>query len=232
MQKLVCKPTFHRFHIFNEDLTAVHMLRSQIKLIKPIYVGFAILELSKSLMYTFHYDYMKCKYEQRAALCFTDTDSLMYDIETEDVYQDMKMDIDQFDTSDYPANHSLHSVANKKVLGKMKDEMNGEVIHEFVGLRSKMYSIKSSGGVEKKTAKGIRKSTIKRRLRHDMYRRALFEDVVSHEMMRSIRSYNHKVYSIQLNKVGLSAYDDKRYVLDDKFTTRAHGHFMNVVCND
>ena len=223
--KLTAKPTFHRFHIFNEDLSAVRMLKTTIKLNKPIYVGFSILDLSKTLMYEFHYDYIRHKYGGKAQLCFTDTDSLMYDINTPDVFADMFTAIDRFDTSAYPENHMLHSQVNKKVLGKMKDEMSGKIIEEFIGLRSKMYSIKSSDE-EKKTAKGIKKSAIKR-LRHAKYKDALFDGKVTHETMRTIRSINHELFTLEVNKVGLCSFDDKRYVLDDKFTTRAHGHYKN-----
>ena len=147
-KKAVAKPTFVKFKIFNEDLTAVHCMQASLKLDKPIQVGFSILDLSKTLMYGFHYDYMKEKYPQ-CRLLFTDTDSLCYDVPTEDIYKDMAEDADLFDTSDYPKDHFLHSETNKKVLGKMKDECAGIPIEEFVGLRPKMYSM-VYGGKEKK----------------------------------------------------------------------------------
>lgn len=229
MKKVSAKPSFHRAHIFNEDLVGAHCLKTSIMLDKPIYAGFAILERSKSLMYEFHYNYIKQKYGDRAQLCFTDTDSLLYDIETPSIYDDMEQDQDRFDTSDYPVDHPLHSNVNKKVIGKMKDETAGVPIEEFVGLRSKMYSIKCAGGVEKKTAKGIRKQTIKQNLRHSMYKDVLFNERVTRATMRSIRSHNHQLYSLVSRKLALSPFDDKRFVLDDQFTTRAHGHFANVV---
>ena len=228
LKKITAKPNFNRVHIFNEDLTAAHCLSTKIELNKPIFVGFAILDLSKTLMYDFHYGYIKQKYGQNAQLCFTDTDSLLYDIRTRDIYQDMAEDADKFDTSDYPADHFLHSVANKKVLGKMKDETASVPIKEFVGLRSKMYSMTYGGGVEKKTAKGIKKSTIRQSLRHAMYKDALFQEMVTQATMRVIRSLSHQLYSMVCNKKALSPFDDKRYVLDDKFTTRAHGHVDNA----
>lgn len=224
--KLTAKPTFQKFHIFNKDLCAVRMLKTTIKLNKPLYVGFSILDQSKTLMYDFHYNHIKAKYGSNAQLCFTDTDSLMYDITTDDIFNDISSDIDLFDTSAYPVEHMLHNQTNKKVLGKMKDEMSGQIINEFIGLRSKMYSIKS-GTDEKKTAKGIKKSAI-RRLRHAKYKDALLNGTVTLETMRTIRSMNHELFTLEVNKVGLCAFDDKRYVLEDKFTTRAHGHYRNV----
>ena len=223
LKKIVAKPSFHRVTIFNEDLAAVQCLKTEIKLDKPIYVGFAILDLSKTLMYEFHYDHIKSKYS-KAELCFTDTDSLLYDIQTEDVYADMANDQDLYDTSDYPKTHALHCTTNKKVIGKMKDEMAGSPIEEFVGLRSKMYSIKC-GGVEKKVAKGIKRSAIKHDLKHALYRDVLFDEKCSRATMRMIRSKKHKLFSVVTNKLGLWPFDDKRFVLDDKKTTLAFGHY-------
>ena len=88
LKKLVAKPTFRNFKIFTEDLTAVQLFQSNLLFNKPIQVGFSILDLSKTLMYEFHYDYIKEKYPE-AKLLFTDTDSLCYDIPTEDIYKDM-----------------------------------------------------------------------------------------------------------------------------------------------
>ena len=119
-------------------------------------------------MFEFHYDVVKPRYGEHAKLCFTDTDSLLYSIQTEDIYADMLQQRHLYDTSDYPKEHSLYSDVNKKVLGKMKDESAGQPISEFVGLRPKMYSFRV-GQSEKKTAKGIKKAVVKSKLRHQMY---------------------------------------------------------------
>ena len=108
-----------------------------------------ILAISKTLMYDFHCNYIKRKYGGKATLLFTDTDSLMYEIETKDFYKDISADVRRrFDTSDYPPDHSsgIPSGFNKKVLGKFKDETAGKVIDEFVGLRAKLYSYKMLEG--------------------------------------------------------------------------------------
>ena len=228
LRKLTAKPNFNRVCIFNENLLAAQCLKTQIMLDKPIYVGFSILDLSKSLMYEFHYGTIKAKYGNSATLCFTDTDSLLYSIRTHDLYADMKADSQLYDTSGYPTWHPLHNLDNKKVLGKMKDETAGVPISEFVGLRSKMYSL-MCGGVEKKTAKGVKKAAIKRRLRHHMYRDVLYKEIVTFATMRAIRSFSHTLYSVMQNKRALSAFDDKRFVLADKVTTRAHGHYLNAL---
>ena len=156
LSKLIASPSFDAFRIFSEDLAAVNMKKTKLYLNRPIYVGFTILDLSKLLMYQFHYEHMKPKYDCHAKLLFTDTHSLCYEIKTNDVYQDMLQDIDLFDTSEYAQDHPLYSLTNKKVLGKMKDETHGISIQEFVGLRPKMYSIlytENDKPVEKKTAK-------------------------------------------------------------------------------
>lgn len=226
IKRIAAMPSFHRVTIFNKDLVAAHRLKTRIELNKPIYVGFAILDVSKTLMYDFHYNYIKSKYGNAAELCFTDTDSLLYDIQTPDIYSDMKQDEDMFDTSDYPADHPLHNLTNKKVIGKMKDETASVPIEEFVGLRSKMYSLKC-GGVEKKTAKGIKRAAIRNSLRHAMYKDVLLKEEVTYATMRTIRSHSHQLYSILVNKRALSPYDDKRFVLNNKYSTRAFGHFRN-----
>ena len=231
MRRLSCKPNFHRLLAFNQNLVAVQCLKSTLCLDKPIYVGCAILDTSKTLMYDFHYNYVKQRYGSKARLCFTDTDSLLYEFtDVDDIYRDMKEDQHLFDTSDYPKEHMLYSARNKKILGKMKDEMAGVPIVEFVGLRSKQYSI-DSGKEQKKTAKGIKKSAI-RQLRHEMYRQSLLDETTSMAGMNNIRSHMHRLYSEHLNKEALSPYDDKRYVLDDKVSTRAHGHRLNHTQTD
>ena len=146
--------------IINENCVAVLHKKKEVLLDKPIYVGFSILELSKLHMYKFHYDHIRVKYGDKAKLLMTDTDSLVYEIETEDLYEDMKRNIDLFDTSDYPVGNRYNiPQVNKKVIGKFKDETNGIIINEFVGIRSKMYSFKLDekikGEYEKKRAKGV-----------------------------------------------------------------------------
>ena len=138
--KLASKPTYVSSKIFNENLVAVHKIKETLTLNRPAYVGMCILDLSKTLMYDFHYNYIKNNYGDKARLLFTDTDSLTYEIEAEDVYQDFWNDKDKFDNSDYPESSQYFDKANKKVIGKFKDEAAGVPICEFVGLRFKMYS--------------------------------------------------------------------------------------------
>ena len=162
--KYTSKPTYVSSKIFNENLVAVHKIKETLTLNRPAYVGMCILDLSKTLMYDFHYNYIKKKYGDKAKLLFTDTDSLTYEIEAEDVYQD------KFDNVDYPESSPYFDKTNKKVIGKFKDEAAGVPICEFVGLRSKMYSYTKDNQKGGKTAKGIKKNVIKKDIRHENYK--------------------------------------------------------------
>ena len=152
-RKLIAKPNYKSSKIFSENLISVHMKKTSLVMNKPVYLGACILDLSKTIMYDFHYNYIKPMYKDKAKLLFTDTDSLMYEIETEDFYKDISGDVkDRFDTSDYPDNHpsGIPTGINKKVWGMFKDEATGNSIKEFVGLRAKLYSYKMFEGEESK----------------------------------------------------------------------------------
>ena len=120
--------------IFDNNLVAIHKSKLALKLNKPAYIGVSILELSKVFMYKFHYDYIKNKYDNKSKLLFTNTDSLMYEIETEDVYEDLGSNKEMFDFSNYSTKSKYYDDSNKLVIGKMKDETG------FVRLKTKMYS--------------------------------------------------------------------------------------------
>lgn len=135
LKKLLASPAFQAYTIFNENLVGVHMRKINLTLNRPIYTGFSILDISKTLMFDFHYKYILRKYPKRANLLFTDTDSLCYEIFTEDIYDDMLEDSTYYDLSDYPEDHKTYNSANKKIPGKMKDELSGIPAIEFIGLR-------------------------------------------------------------------------------------------------
>ena len=225
LTKLTSKPTYVSSKIFNENLVAVHKIKETITLNRPAYVGMCILDLSKTLMYDFHYNYIKKKYGNKAKLLFTDTDSLTYEIEAEDVYQDFWNDKDKFDNSDYSESSPYFDKTNKKVIGKFKDEAAGVPIREFVGLRSKMYSYMKDNKKGGKTAKGIKKN-IKNNIKHENYKQTLFENKQMHHIMKTIRSQNHQIGSYEINKVSLSCFDDKRYILGDGISSYAYGHHL------
>ena len=139
--KCITKPSFVPQKIFSKIFVAIHEIKPVLTLNKPIYVGFSILDLSKLLMYEFHHKYVKNKFD--AKLLFTDTDSLGYEIKTEDVYEDFYQDKNLFDFSDYPLDSKFFDLVNKKVIGKMKDEFKGRRVSEFIELKPKMYSLLS-----------------------------------------------------------------------------------------
>ena len=155
IKKYTATPHFYAFKIF-DSIVAIHLLKTKLTFNRPIYTAFTILDISKTIMYDFHYDYIRRKYPD-ARLLFTDTDLLCYVIVTDDVYVDMLVDAQHFDTCDYPISHPNYSIAKKKVIGKFKDETAGKPIIEFVGLRTKMYSILLESS-KKKTAKEISRS--------------------------------------------------------------------------
>ena len=209
LDKLTSKPTYVGSKIFNENLMAGHKIKKALTLNRPEYVGMCILDLSKTLMYDFHYNYIKEKYGDRAKLPFTDTDSLTYEIEAENVYQDFWNDKDTFDNSDYPENSPYYCNADKKVIGKFKDEACGVPITEFIVLRSNMYSYIKDDEKGGKTAKGIKKNVIKNNIKHEDYKNVLLNNEQLHHKMKTIRSQKHQPGSYEINKVSLSCFNDK-----------------------
>ena len=227
-KKLVAKPNYDHSTIFDENLVAIHMKKTKVFYNKPIYLGTCILDLSKTLIYDFHYSYIKNKYGNKAKLLFTDTDSLMYEIETNDFYSDIADDVEsKFDTSNFPKDHpsGIEADRNKKVVGMFKDEAGGEIIEEFVGLRAKLYSYRISGKEDHKKCKGIKKVVVRKSITHDDYKKCLFTREEQLRKMNVIRSHLHDVYTEEVNKVALSVNDDKRVILADGINTLSHGHW-------
>ena len=180
--------------------------KAVVKLDKPIAIGMCILDLSKLWMYDYHYNTIKKQYNDKASLLFTDTDSLTYEIETDDIYKDMAKQKHLYDFSDYPKDHPLYDVSNKKVIGKFKDETSSKIITEFAAPKIKMYSFKTEE-YESKKAKGIKKSVVKNELTFNDYKRSVFgtekSDIQQMIKFNTIRSYKHDVYTIEQSKIGL-----------------------------
>ena len=138
--KYTSGPTYVTHKLFDKDFAAIHEIKPLLMLNKPIYVGFTVLELSKWMMYDFHYNFIKNNFN--AELLFTDTDSLTYEIKSENVYEEFFKWKDLFDFSNYSKDSKFFDNANKKVIRKMKDEYGGVIIDQFIGLKSKINSIK------------------------------------------------------------------------------------------
>ena len=225
-EKLVNKPNFDVLKIFDELLIAVKMKKTELKFNKPVYVGMSILDLSKTLMYDFHYRYAKKKWKGLKVL-YTDTDSLFYEIETEDFFADISDDVERwFDTSDFPKDHpSVIPVGkNKNVIGKFKDEYCGKVITEFAALRSKSYSFLKENGKGEKKAKGVKKCAVKKELKHQNFVNCLLTGEREIRKQNVIRSHEHHLFTETVEKIALSADDDKRVVLKNGIDTLALGH--------
>lgn len=156
----VARTNFQHFTVFDEDLVGVSLSKVELKLNKPIYCGMIILDLSKVIMYTHFYDNIKREYGNRVSLCATDTDSLIMHIKTEDVYSDFANQKHLYDLSNYNKDHFLYDNTNKGKIGTFKDETQGLPIHEFVGLRSKMYcyTCPATSKKEHPIAKGVKKA--------------------------------------------------------------------------
>ena len=262
LKKLVAQPTFKSVTTFREDLSAVERIKAKVTMNKPICVGFCVLELSKWLMYDFYYYVLHQIFPPSSIrLLFTDTDSLCISIEgCNDIYQKIRhgiviLDSGQhepainfFDLSGYPSEHSIFSgmneaeierlkQSNKKVPGKMKDELNGNVLIEFVGLRAKTYAFQKlilfstdedetvGEIVEEKKLKGIQKCVVKRNLNFDHYKSALFEQKTHIADIVSLRSHLHEIRTLNIRKVAMGPYDDKRYLLEDGITSLPYGHY-------
>ena len=168
--KLVSEPNYHTMKLIEENLSIIEMKKVKVKMNKLIYLGLSILEISKTTMYEFWYDYMKRKYGDMVKLCYTDTDSLVMNIKTKDFYKDIAKDVEErIDTSNYGFDRPLPKGKNKKVIGLMKDESGGGIITEFVALRPKTYSHMTNEFIEMKKAKGTKKCVIKKMLKFEDY---------------------------------------------------------------
>ena len=146
--KYTSRPTDITHKLFGKDYAVIHEIKPVLILNKPIYIGITVLDLSKWKMYDFHYNFIKKNFDTK--LLFTDTDSLIYEIKPKNIYEEFYKCKDLFGFSNYSKDSKFFNETNKKVIGKMKDEFGGVIITEFVGLKSKMYSIKKIDGKEHK----------------------------------------------------------------------------------
>ncbi|XP_025191594.1 uncharacterized protein LOC112591876 [Melanaphis sacchari] len=233
MRKLVNKPTFKHVTTYTENLAAVSLQKSEVHFSKPIYVGFAVLEISKELMYDYHYNVMRRHYNDSIRLLYMDTDSLVYRVNTEDFYKDLVDNpalLERMDTSNLPVTHPCYVGTRKKIPGLFKDETAGRTMYEFIALRAKSYAYKIEGD-EKVVAKGIRGHVVRNHMTFEDHKRCLFEDDgagdgnESEEENVSIRSFEHRVKTIKTMKMTLNRFDDKRVVDEDRIRTRAYGHY-------
>ena len=218
------RPNFKSGTLLGPDLMGCEMGKIKVVMNKPVYLGQAILDLSKLIMYEFHYNYMLPKYKGRdLKLCYMDTDSFVYSIETEDFYKDIADDVEtRFDTSGY-CNRPLPVGKNKKVIGLMKDELGGEIMKEFISLKPKMCSYRV-GSSEPKKCKGIKKCIVKKTITFEDYKKCLFNGENVHRSQLLFRSNKDEVKTLEVNKLALNSQDDKRITIDG-IASYAIGHY-------
>ena len=232
---LVSEPNYHSTIYISKDLLIMEMKKAEVKMNKPIYLGQAILDLSKSLMYEFWYDYIKPMYGDKAKLCYTDTDSLVIHIKTDDFYKDIASDVERlFDTSNYNKkdNRPLPIGKNKEVIGMFKDEIGGKIMTKFCALNAKTYTFKLDDHTEMEIPKGMKNCIVKRKLMFENYKDDMFNDKIIIRSQQRFRSYNHKVYTEEVNKIALNSNGDKRIQTFDKVTAFPYGTNVFKVCEN
>ena len=227
---LAPEPNYHATKPISKDLLIMEMKKREFYMNKPIYLRQAILDISKTLMYEFWYDYIKSKYANNVELCYMDTDNFVMKIETDDIYNDISSDVEKwFDTSNFVVNgnNPLPIGKNIKVIGKFKDELCGKILNEFCALKAKTYAFKLDNDNKVKKAKGTKKGIVKRHITFDDYVNTLFND---NKLLRSqfaFKSDHHKIYIQKINMIALNYFDDKRIECSDKITTYPDGYFNN-----
>ena len=225
--KLIRQPNFQHAYQISDKLCLVESKSIKTVFNKPIYLGACILETSKLYMYQFWYDHLKNKYNNKVELIYTDTDSLIIQVETNDIYKDMLDNKNLYDFSEYPKNHPNYNIKNKTVLMKFKDEMKSLIITEFIGLKPKMYSFNYIDNnddkineyddynniiVNKNTHKGIKESIS---LKHDEYKRSLYKEELIYKEFYNLQLNKQNIYLDKINKIALNPFESKRYWIDN-----------------
>ena len=231
--KFASEPNYHSTKYISKDLLIMEIKKVEVKMNKPVYLAQAILDISKTLMYKFWYDYIKRKYVDNARLCYTDTDSFIINIKTEDFYKDISNDIKEwYDTSNYDENDKrlLPIGKNKKVMGLFKDELGGKIMTEFLALRAKAYAYLMEDDTEPKKAKEMNTCIIKTELIFENYRESLFNNKIILKSQQRFKNDHHIVYTEEVNKIVLSSNDDKRLQTFDGITTLPYGSNDFKVC--
>ena len=196
-KRLISEPNYHSFKTFSNNLMAIEIKKTRVKMTKPLYLGMSMLDIRKILMYEFWYDYINPKYGDKAKLCYTDTDSFIIHIITEDFFEAISNDVEKwFDTSNYDKNDKrpLPISKNKKTPGLFKDELGGKIIIEVVTIRPKTYAYLTDDGIEHKKLKGTKKCIIKRKIMFGNYSDCLLNNKNVYRSQQRFKSYNHDVY--------------------------------------
>jgi len=227
------KPSVQGMKIISENLVSLRLRKLVVYFDRPLAIGCTILDESKRLMLNFHYSYVCQKYGNNVNLLATDTDSLIYQIFTRNIYEDCQRNASIFDLSNYdranPIFSPYNSNINKLVVGKMKDELANHIITHFVIARPKMYAIRYIDPLKQctkviKKAKGVQKSCVSKTITFEDYVNAISENMQMSTTGKSIRSINHQIYTLNAKKKTINGFDIKRFILDDGVRTLAYGH--------
>lgn len=226
-RKMIAQSNFKKYTIFDENLVAIELKKTNIKMNKPIVIGMSVLDISKVFMYDFFYNTIKSQYGTNVRLAYTDTDSFILEIKTDCVYTDIKNNIEKYDTSNYATNNVYNMPCEgKKIPGRFKDERNGNIITEFVGLRSKVYYVKSEKAIDDiKRAKGVKKCVLKKNITFDHFMDCIKTGCSISMSQSTFRSKNHNVYTLTQNKIALDPYDNKRSICSNNTDTLPWGHY-------
>ena len=204
------------------------MRKTKVKMNKPVSLAMSLLDISKTLMYEFWYDYMKPEYDDNVKLC---TDSFIIDIKTEDFYEDIADDVEKrFDTSNCEINRPLPTGKNEKVIGLVKDELGWKIITELIALRPKTYAYLMHDDSKIKKAKGAKKCMIKKELKFNDYKDCLLNNEIVLKSQQRFKSERHDVYNEEINKIALSSNDDKRLQTFEIITSYPYGTSAGKVC--
>lgn len=250
----LANPNLKSYTIFDENLIAIELMKHETYFNKPIYIGMSILDIAKTTIYDFHYEYMLEVYDN-CTIAYTDTDSLIYEIRNQNPYEIIKRDCyTRFDTSDY-TEHNIYGIprVNKRKLGFMSDETAGRIVTDFVGLRAKLYTMRllqdsnerkrkrdqlEEDGCEDdeiaaalenegltKRAKGVKKAIVQNKITFEDYIDCLNNYISMNVRQNLIKSDKHKVFTITQKKIALSPHDDKRYIIKGSYSTLPWGHY-------
>ena len=213
--KYVMKPNFEDSYPFSKHLIAVEMGETEIRMNKPVYLGQAILDLSKTLMYEFHYDYMRSKYGEKVKLRYMDTDGFIYEIKTEGFYKGIAADVERrFDSSGYSKDDN-----RPLPIGKNKDELGRKIMTEFVALMAKMYAYrKIDEVVEEKCCNGTNKCVVAEGLAFDDYKTCLFDGQTIYKEQILFRNKRHEIYTVNKKKI-LRKNEDKKATIRAGYVT-------------
>ncbi|XP_025018370.1 uncharacterized protein LOC112539813 [Tetranychus urticae] len=221
-QRLLKNETCDKFIILDDNKMLFSLKKLSVVMDKPIAVGFTILELAKLKMYQLHYDTFKPYYKSNISLVYTDTDSFIYEIKSEDIVADMRQFANIMDFSNYPKGHPLYSNNNNKKIGYLKDEMAGKQISEFIGIKPKLYALRICEEVIKR-ARGVPRPILKNRITFQDYLDCLYNHDTRRDVTTTLQSDRHNIQMIRRQKTTISSLEDKRYWVDP-LKSLAYGH--------